>query len=303
MTTEQRHPIKWHEYMVPVLRVVSDGKVWVRADLIDAVAVETGLTKEEKSVLLDSGELSYRNRISWAMSYLGKADAIKSPARATFEITDVGRRLLAEYPNGISHSVLKSQPEYKAKAQAKKIETPAVQSEDQDLDPVEQINVGIAQVHQEVAADLLQRLHAQSPGFFEQAVVDLVVAMGYGGSDLKATRTQLTNDNGIDGIIDQDILGLSRVFIQAKRYAPDNAVQRPDIQSFVGALHGQQVDRGVFITTGRFTTGAIEYADSVATRIVLIDGERLAELMIRHRVGVQVKRSLEIVEVDEDFFE
>lgn len=303
MNSEQAQAIKWHEYMTPVLKVLSDGNVRVRADLIDEVAVEADLTPEAKSVLLESGELSYRNRIGWAMSYLGKADAVKSPARATFQITDVGRRLLAENPNGISPRVLKAQPEYQAKVQAKKNQVVSTQSDDADLDPVEQINVGIAQLHQEVAVDLLQRLHAQSPGFFEQAVVDLVVAMGYGGSDLKATRTQLTNDYGIDGIIDQDVLGLSRVFIQAKKYAPDNAVQRPDIQSFVGALHGQQVDRGVFITTGRFTSGAVEYAESVATRVVLIDGERLAELMIRYRVGVQVKRVLEIVEVDEDFFE
>lgn len=147
------------------------------------------------------------------------------------------------------------------------------------------------------------RLCDKEPAFFEQAVVDLVVAMGYGGADANAARTQLTNDAGIDGIIDQDPLGLNRVYIQAKRYAPDNPVARPDVQSFVGALHGQQANQGVFITTSKFTEGARQYADGVSTRVVLIDGQRLANLMIRYRVGVQVRRTLDIVEVDEDFFE
>ncbi|MCY7399702.1 MAG: restriction endonuclease [Nocardioides sp.] len=119
----------------------------------------------------------------------------------------------------------------------------------------------------------------------------------------EAARTQLSNDGGIDGIVDQDALGLSRVYVQAKRYAPDNAVGRPDIQAFVGALHGAQANQGVFITTGRFSSGARDYAASIATRVVLIDGARLASLMIRYGVGVQVKRKVQIVEVDEDFFE
>ena len=139
--------------------------------------------------------------------------------------------------------------------------------------------------------------------FFEQAVLDLLVAMGYGGADGRATRTQLSNDGGIDGIIDQDALGLSRVYVQAKRYALDTSVGRPEIQGFVGALHGQSANQGVFITTGRFGPKAREYADGVATRVVLIDGQRLAALMIRYGVGVQVRRSVQIVEVDEDFFE
>jgi len=139
--------------------------------------------------------------------------------------------------------------------------------------------------------------------FFEQAVLDLIMAMGYGGADGAATRTQLSNDGGIDGIVDQDALGLSRVYVQAKRYAIDNAVGRPDIQAFVGALHGAQANQGVFITTGRFSSGARDYAASVATRVVLIDGAHLTSLMIRYGVGVQVRRTVQIVEVDEDFFE
>ena len=129
------------------------------------------------------------------------------------------------------------------------------------------------------------------------------MAMGYGGAEGKATRTQLSNDGGIDGIVDQDALGLSRIYVQAKRYALQASVGRPEVQAFVGALHGNQANQGVFITTGRFASGARAYVDSVPTRVILIDGQRLASLMVRYGVGVQVRRTVQIVEVDEDFFE
>lgn len=127
--------------------------------------------------------------------------------------------------------------------------------------------------------------------------------MGYGGAEGKATRTQLSNDGGIDGVIDQDALGLSRIYVQAKRYAVDSTVGRPDIQAFVGALQGAQANQGVFLTTGKFSRGAVQYADAIQSRVVLIDGERLARLMIHYGVGVQVERTVEIVKIDEDFFE
>lgn len=170
------------------------------------------------------------------------------------------------------------------------------------LDPAELIDRGITEINEEVATELLARLHAKSPTFFEEAVVKLLVAMGYGGADGQATVTQQVNDGGIDGVIDQDALGLNRVYVQAKRYARDNAVGRPELQGFVGALLGK-ADRGIFITTGRFSKGARDYAESAVTRIILIDGARLAALMIRYGVGVQIKQTVHIVEIDEDFFE
>lgn len=129
------------------------------------------------------------------------------------------------------------------------------------------------------------------------------MAMGFGGAEGTASRTQLSNDGGIDGIVDQDALGLNRIYVQAKRYQMDATVGRPEIQAFVGALHGNQASQGVFLTTGRFSPGAVTYAESVATRVVLIDGRRLANLMIRYGVGVQVKRTVQIVQIDEDYFE
>ncbi|WP_246226991.1 restriction endonuclease [Propioniciclava coleopterorum] len=169
------------------------------------------------------------------------------------------------------------------------------------LTPTEQVQDGVDRIHREVAGDLLTRLRGKEPAFFEQAVVELLLAMGYGGTLGSGSATQLTNDGGIDGVIDQDYLGLSRVYIQAKRYAEGNSVGRPDLQGFVGALHGR-ADSGVFITTSAFSSAAVDYARSTPTRIILIDGQRLAELMIRFGVGVQVRETYKVVEIDEDFF-
>lgn len=297
-------------YMIPVLSVLArDGEVRKRGPLIEAVAQATSLSAEERQVIIASGSQAlYQNRIGWSLSYLKKASAIESPGRAQFRITELGRKLLAKYPSAITLRQLRDE----TKDVSLGWETSRVVSgdvdkhadaEDDALDPVEQIETGVARNDAAVAADLLARLHAQEPEFFEQAVLDLLIAMGYGGTQGKATRTQLSGDGGIDGIIDQDALGLSRIYVQAKRYDPETSIGRPTIQGFVGALQGAQADRGVFLTTARFSSGAIAYAEAVATRVVLIDGARLARLMIRYGVGVQVKRTVVIVEVDEDYFE
>ena len=164
-----------------------------------------------------------------------------------------------------------------------------------------QVEQGVARIHEEVASELLSRLVEQDPAFFEIAVVKLLLAMGYGGVGGRGVTTDLMNDGGIDGVIDQDVLGLSKVYVQAKRYSPTNSVQRPEVQGFVGALSGK-ADGGVFITTSRFSPGAVEWVRTVPARIILIDGRRLAELMIEYGVGVQVERSYRVVEIDEDFF-
>ena len=292
----------WNQFMIPVLKVLSDGQVRSRREVYDLVARETHLTEGQRAEVLDSGERRYENRISWAMTYLGKANAIMRHSRAHHMITESGRSLLETHPNGLTEADLRLIEGYDDGQKKHVIEAEALPASG-DLDPYESVEQGIARINSEVASNLLSRLHSQDPAFFEQAVVDLVVAMGYGSADARATRTQLSNDGGIDGIIDQDVLGLSRVYIQAKRYSLNSSVLRPDIQSFVGALQGQQANQGVFITSGRFSNGAKEYARSVPTRVVLIDGLRLAELMIRYRVGVQVKRTLQIIDIDEDFFE
>lgn len=293
----------WDQFMAPVQRAVADGEVRTLRELYAVVADAESLPDDQRAEVLPSGGLRYQNRIGWATTYLFKAGALERPARGTYGITAAGRELLARHPEGLTEKDLRAWAGDADAASTWAVLDPTPTVEETELDPVEQVEQGIDRIHAEVKHELLLRIHAREPAFFEQAVLDLLVGMGYGGGDLAVTRTQLSNDHGIDGIIDQDVLGLSRVYVQAKRYAPDNPVGRPDIQSFVGALHGQQANQGVFITTGRFSRGATDYAASVPTRVVLIDGGRLAELMIRYGIGVQTRRTFTVVEIDEDFFE
>lgn len=298
----------WQQFMAPVLRVLLDGRPIRRRELYELVADEARISEEQRSELLSSGQVKFENRIGWATSYLNRVGALERPQRATYQITDQGRGLLARHPDGLEErhlgeltpgGVLEWRQPRRAATPEVHVDLAPVETE---LDPVEQVSEGIARIQSDVAADLLARLHAQAPTFFEKVVVDLLVAMGYGGAGGRETVTRASNDGGIDGVIDQDALGLNRVYVQAKRYALDSSVGRPEVQAFVGALSGR-ADGGVFITTARFSSGAQEYARTAHSRIILIDGARLASLMIRYGVGVQVKQTLHIVEVDEDFFE
>lgn len=295
--------------MAPSLQVLLDGEIHRTRKIVEGAAELLELTDDQRQILIPSGQEQWVNRGNWALSYLSRVGAIKRTSRGHYRITEVGRKLLVDRPEGITERDLRAlsgdeNAPHTFKAFPAQPD-PATESESAEsvLDPQEQIESGIARIHADVAAQLLTRIHDQEPAFFEQAVLDLLMAMGYGGAEGKATRTQLSNDGGIDGIVDQDALGLSRIYVQAKRYAPDSGVGRPEIQAFVGALHGHQANQGVFITSGRFSTGARDYAENLPTRVILIDGTRLAALMIHYGVGVQVKRTVQIVEVDEDFFE
>lgn len=298
----------WDEFMVPMLDLLADGQVRPLREIRDRL-MESTLTDDQRAAVLPSGQPKADNRIGWAASYLTRVGAVDRPMRGHYRISETGRSLLRDHPSGITERELRSyaQPDdtwwISTSAGTTPSPTVAPPEGNETLDPTEQIETGIARIHETVAADLLARLHGNEPAFFEQAVLDLLIAMGYGGTEGRATRTQLVGDGGIDGVVDQDALGLSRIYVQAKRYALDTSVGRPEIQAFVGALHGNQANQGVFITTGRFSAGARAYAESIPTRVVLIDGERLAALMIRYGVGVQVRRTVQIVEVDEDFFE
>ena len=293
----------WEQFNVPVLTVLSDGMTrslrQLRRDVADAV----GLTAEQRAETLPSGQLRADNRIGWAASFLNRVDALDHPSRGQYVITDFGRE---RHPTGITENDLKAVAKegdewWLSRSAANGQEDQPLDTSATDLDPTEQVEQGVARIHEEVASELLSRLVDQDPAFFEGAVVELLLAMGYGGVGGRGVTTDLTNDGGIDGVIDQDVLGLSKVYVQAKRYAPTNAVQRPEVQGFVGALSGK-ADGGVFITTSRFSPGAIEWVRTVPARIILIDGRRLAELMIEYGVGVQVGRTYRVVEVDEDFF-
>jgi restriction system protein len=296
----------WEEFNVPVLKVLSDGVTRtlreVRRDVADAV----GLTPEQRAEALASGQLRAENRIGWAASYLNRVDALRRPNRGRYEITDFGRELLQRHPERITENDLKAVAKegdewWIARPSSDGRSAQPVNDTTTVLDPTEQVEQGVARIHEEVSSELLARLSDQDPAFFETAVVKLLLAMGYGGIGGRGVTTDLNNDGGIDGVIDQDVLGLSKVYIQAKRYASNNAVQRPEVQGFVGALSGK-ADGGVFITTSRFSPGAIDWVRTVPARIILIDGQRLTQLMIEYGVGVQVERSYQVVKIDEDFF-
>ncbi|MGS2664756.1 restriction endonuclease [Corynebacterium glucuronolyticum] len=298
--------LTWDQFLTPVLRVLSDGEVWRRKDVRNQVQNDEGVTDAERKELMSSGERRVVNRVNWAISYLGRVGAIESPQRAMWQITDLGRELLHTHPEGMTKKELFTATGTSDATLWTSREDSNVDVEletSTELDPYEQIEEGSKRNQQAVAAELLEKIHGNEPEFFERAVLDLLIAMGYGGTFGKALHTQLSNDGGIDGVIDQDALGLSRIYVQAKRYDPRQTIGRPAIQGFVGALQGVQANQGVFLTTATFTKSAKEYAEGVQSRVVLIDGERLTQLMIHYGVGVQVKNTVKVVEIDEDYFE
>ncbi|WP_139827561.1 restriction endonuclease [Nesterenkonia sp. PF2B19] len=303
---------RWHEFMRPVLQVLSDGESCSRRELYSATTELMELTDDQTSVMFASGQSKVENRIGWAMSALSQAGAVERPARATYRITETGRQALRDHPDGITQADLRKFPSWvehdEAKA-ARRARSGASTAPDEteattgDSTPEDQITSAIDELHSTVSDELLQRLQDGSPDFFEDAVVKLLLAMDYGGAEQRGMKVGGTADGGIDGFVDQDPLGLERVYIQAKRYSTGNGIGRETLQAFIGALHGRGAAKGVFITTSHFTKLAREYADNLPTRVVLIDGERLTSLMIKYRVGVQVKQTYEVVTVDEDFFE
>nr|WP_209911965.1 restriction endonuclease [Paeniglutamicibacter psychrophenolicus] len=295
--------------MLPVIRVLSDGKPWARRVLIDAVLDKAEISSQQRRVLLGAGDSKAENRIGWAISDLVAAGAVVKPMRAVYEIAQTGHKLLESHSEGLTTAILRTVPAYVAhKAQvhgrsSSVAPTLAGIANEDTSNPIEQIEAGIDHIAADVGDALLARLLESHPDFFEEAVVKLLLAMGYGGAEQRGRRIGGTGDGGVDGVIDQDALGLERIYVQAKRYAEGNSIGRETIQAFIGALHGFGASRGVFITTSTFTQHARDYAAGIQSRVVLIDGKRLVSLMIKYRVGVQVKQSYDVVDIDEDFFE
>ena len=299
--------------MRPLLAYGADGGEKNIRQAIKAIADEFKLSEQELSQLVPSGkQTTLQNRVHWARTYLDKAGALKKTRRSHFIITDRGRELLTKYPNRIDLSVLNQFPEFIAFRSVKgptddKNVIPSDQMPPTPISsqtPEEAIQVAVDEISLNLQGQLLDRIFDLSPGFFEQLVVDLIVQMGYGGSKgAVAQKLGGSGDGGIDGIVNEDVLGLDVVYLQAKRYAKDNTVQRPMIQQFAGALVGQGASKGVFITTSSFSSGAVEFSKQVPQRIVLIDGDKLGKLMIQYGVGVRVERTVEIKRIDIDYFE
>lgn len=303
----------YQSLMRPLLAFAADGSEKNINNAIKGIADQLKLSDDERNQLLPSGKQAiFANRVHWARTYLDKAGAIKRTRRSHFEITDRGKQLLADNPTRIDVQVLKKFPEFVAFQTPKTIDQTAAgtaaplatELPESAVTPEEAMQQAEAQIFENLKSQLLIRIWELSPSFFESLVVDLIVKMGYGGSrDNVVQRLGKSGDEGIDGVVNEDPLGLDVVYIQAKRYAADKTIGRERIQQFAGALVGQGASKGVFVTTSSFSKGAVEYAIKVPQRIILIDGDELARLMVQYGVGVRVERTVDIKRIDLDYFD
>lgn len=287
--------------MLPLLKLTSDGKDHTRRDVVEPLAKQFGVTPEEQTQMLPSGRQEiFINRIHWSRTYLVKAGLLDAPKRGVFRITDRGRKILKAPPPEITVKFLQQFSEFSdfvTPVPDNEIVVPPVLTT-----PEETIEAAYQQRREALAAELLTLVKQATPVFFERLVVDLLVAMGYGGSRTDAGKALgRSGDEGVDGIIKEDRLGLDVIYLQAKRWK-DKSVGRPDLQQFAGALHGQRARKGVFMTTSTFSKEARDFVSRIDSQIILIDGKELASLMIDHNVGVALERTYEIKRVDADFF-
>jgi restriction system protein len=294
--------------MLPVLRILDDGQEHAPVTVRQRAALEFNLTEADLAELLPSGrQTTFANRVAWALAYLKQARLLDSPRRGSYRITDRGKEVLSAPPTRVDIDFLKQFPEFQEFRFGSGGEVGTSPADDgrpatsPDLTPDEQLRQGYARLRESIAAQLLDRIKQASPKFFEALVVDLLVAMGYGGTrEDAASVVGGGGDEGIDGIIKEDPLGLDTIYIQAKRWS--NTVGRPDIQRFAGALQGQRARKGVFITTSAFSADARSYAGNLQTTIILIDGPQLADLMLKHGVAVTESASFKVWKIDEDYF-
>ena len=295
--------------MLPLLEFLADREERSNQEGINALAERFDLTDDELSVLIPSGsQLLFANRFAWAKSHMKIAGLISAPHRAHMKITDHGSALLAADPESISTKTLMTFPEYaeyitnRREKKKSKGETIVAPEDSSDLTPEEQLDDAYTTIREQLATELLEKVKAGTPQFFERLVVELLVAMGYGGSRRDAGKTVgRSGDGGIDGVTKEDRFGLEAIYLQAKRW--EGTVGRPEIQKFAGALQGQRAKKGVFITTSSFTREAEDFANTIETKIVLIDGESLAGFMIDHSVGVSPSATYDIKRLDSDYFE
>ena len=304
----------YQSLMLPVLKIANDGKEHRISNVVTQLGQDYKLTENELEELLPSGkQTTFSNRVHWAKTYLSQSKLLENTRRAHFQITDRGRAVLAENPARVDARLLRRFAEFNAFVGGQKDETVQAAKELSSADsangeiasktPDELLRSTIVEMESALASELLSRVLSATPAFFEQLIVDLLLAMGYGGSREGAGRAiGKSGDGGLDGVIDQDQLGLDRIYIQAKKYNPDNAVSEPDIRGFSGSLGANKATKGVFVTTAYFTKPAIEFAERTPHKIVLIDGVELTRLMIRHSVGIRVAETLHIKKTDEDFF-
>jgi restriction system protein len=294
----------YQSIMLPLLQFARDEQEHSVREAIEVLADELGLTDEERKALLPSGrQPTFDNRVGWARTYLKKAGLLESPRRGYFRITSRGLTILAKNPPAINVSFLEQFTEFLGFLNLRH----AAGSSSQDLmtvekeTPEELLETAYQKVRTDLGAEIVQTIKSCSPAFFERLVVDVLVKMGYGGTRQDAGQAVgRSGDDGIDGIIKEDRLGLDVIYVQAKKW--DGVVGRPEVQKFAGALQGHRARKGILITTSSFTKDADEYVSRIDSKIVLIDGETLAQLMIDHNVGVSPVAFYEIKKIDSDYF-
>ncbi|MDF3919562.1 MULTISPECIES: restriction endonuclease [Salinicola] len=293
--------------MLPLLKFSADGEEHSMQEAREGLAEVMRLSQEDLEKRLPSGrQYTFANRVAWAKVYLTQAGILESPKRGKFNISNRGKQILIEAPDRISIKYLEQFEEFQEfrQASSKNRTQKVTHVGDHDTSsttPEETLEQAYQQLRDEVANELLHLIKANTPEFFEKLVIHLIVSMGYGGSVKEAGKaTRKTADEGIDGIIKEDRLGLETIYLQAKRW--EAVVGRPEIQKFVGALHGQRAKKGVFITTSRFSEEALDYVGQIDPKVVLLDGTDLVQLMIDHGVGVSSAETYEVKKVDTDFF-
>jgi len=295
----------YQSIMLPLLKFAGDQEEHSLRQAIDSLAQEFELSDEERKQLLPSGQQEvFNNRVAWARTYMKKAGLLDSTRRGYFRITDRGVSVLTKNPPKINVHFLEQFEEFRhfrSLRHKKEEKEQGHEAEIQETTPEEALEIAYQGLRDDLGNDLLQQIKSSSPSLFEKIVIELLVKMGYGGSRQDAGRAiGKSGDEGIDGIIKEDRLGLDIIYIQAKRW--ENTVGRPEIQKFAGALQGQRARKGIFITTASFSREAVDYASRIENKIVLIDGERLAQLMIDYNLGVSPMATYEVKRIDSDFF-
>lgn len=302
----------FEEFMLPFLQCLADGKERNKKEMDEAIASYFNLTEEDKKIRTKKGsQTQLYDRVQWSSTYLKQANLVESPRRGIYKITQNGKDLLSTGITLITRKFLSDNYESFrdfATRKGSQLASPQKSNDgtsitESSISPNEQIEEIYSEINESLISDMLEIIRNQTPQFFEKLVVDLLVKMGYGGSfEDSAMVTQLVGDEGIDGIIKEDKLGLDNIYIQAKKWTT-NKVSRPEIQKFVGAITGQNAKKGVFITTSEFTDEALKFKPGSDIKIVLIDGKMLAKYMIQYNLGVSVKYTYEIKDIDRDYFE
>lgn len=294
----------FQSFFKPVLDIAADGNEHSVKDTRAILKDLMGLSDDDLNEKLPSGtQTKFDNRVAWAVSYLVQAKVLERPKRAYFKITTRGKELHKRKHSRIDVAILKQYPEFIEFHTAKNASAEPQQEQDvaSNITPEEVLQQAYQSIRNDLTSEILEKIKSNSPSYFEKLVVDLMVAMGYGGSRADAGQSVgQSGDEGIDGIIKEDRLGLDVIYLQAKRW--DGTVGRPEIQKFVGALHGKRAKKGVFITTGKFSNDAIEYVTAIDPKVILIDGRALVSYMIDFNLGVTTTTTYEIKRIDSDYF-